>query len=221
MGVIAELRVPAGEFALSGTVAAFEEGEFKIERIVAHDQDRVMPYVWVSAPEFDGLEEALEADETVEEARLISDLEDERLYEMEWVGHIEALVRILVEEKGTVLAADGGVDGWLLRTLFPEREALSRTYEYCTSNGLSIDVQSVYELHDGRKGRFGLTDEQQNTLEAAFERGYYEIPREVTRDGLSDELGVSGQSLSERLRRAHRNLVENTVIIGTEDDRNR
>ncbi|WP_255167019.1 helix-turn-helix domain-containing protein [Natrononativus amylolyticus] len=217
MGVIAELQLPAAEFALSETVEAFETLQFEIERIVAHDRSHVMPFVWISGPAFDGLEGALSADDTVEDVRLVSNLEDERLYEMSWVGHVEALIRILVEEEGTVLAAEGNSEGWMLRTLFPEREALSRTYDYCGEHGLSIDIQSIYQLDDGRKGRFGLTDSQQTTLEAAFERGYYEVPRGLTRDELAAELGISGQALSERLRRAHRNLVENTVIIGADD----
>lgn len=217
MGVIAELRLPASEFALSETVRVSEELEFEVERIVAQDRGRVMPFVWIGGIGFDGLEATLDADETVENVRLVTDLETERLYEMDWVGYVETLVQILVTEEGTILAAKGNSRGWALRTLFPEHGALSRTYDYCKTNGLSIDIQSVYRLDDGREGRFGLTGDQQETLEAAIESGYYDVPRAVTRDELAAELGVSGQALSERLRRAHRNLVENTVVIGKEE----
>ncbi|MCH7662218.1 MAG: prepilin peptidase, partial [Euryarchaeota archaeon] len=69
-------------------------------------------------------------------------------------------------------------------------------------------------------GRFGLTDDQQDVLTIAFDRGYYAIPRETTLSELADDLDASHQALSERMRRAHRNVVKNTVIIGEEGSKN-
>ncbi len=48
MGVVVEAEIPADEFALWETSTAVEGLEFEIERIVAHDPDRVMPFIWVS-----------------------------------------------------------------------------------------------------------------------------------------------------------------------------
>lgn len=98
--------------------------------------------------------------------------------------------------------------------LFPDHDSLSRTYEYCTERGLSMDIQKIYDLDEGRQGRFRLTDDQQDILAVAFDRGYYKVPRRVTLSGIADEFDVSHQALSERLRRAHENLINNTVIIG-------
>lgn len=101
--------------------------------------------------------------------------------------------------------------------LFPTRDALSRTYEYYETNGIRFEILSVYNVDDDRQGRFGLTDEQQETLTAAFEAGYYEVPREVNMEELASEFDISHQALSERIRRAHRGLVKNTVMIGPRD----
>lgn len=213
-GSVAEFEIPAEEFALYETLTTVEGVEFEIERIVAHESERVMPFVWASGAEVEEIEAALENDPSIERLELLAGLGDEQLYRMEWVDHIKTLIRMLVEENATILAASGRKTTWHLRALFPERDALSRTHEYCKEEGLTIDIKSIYRLDEGRQGRFGLTDKQHDTLVEAFEQGYYEIPRGVTAEELGAALGVSHQALSEQLRRAHGSLVENTIVIG-------
>ncbi len=72
---------------------------------------------------------------------------------MEWTDSIQTLVHILVDEEATVLSASGNSSHWHLRILFPNRDALSETYEYCRENDLSLDIRNIYELEQGRKGR--------------------------------------------------------------------
>ncbi|MFC4988423.1 bacterio-opsin activator domain-containing protein [Saliphagus infecundisoli] len=216
-GTVVEIGLAAEEFALSQTAARFEDLQYEIERVVAHDTDHVMPYVWIDGPSVGEIESVLEDDDSVEEFDRLADLEEERLYRMEWVDQIDTLVQILVEEDGAILSAQGNGDDWTLRILFPTRDALSRTHDYCEDQGLRMDIYTIYNVDDGRKGRFGLTDSQQDTLLSAFERGYYEIPRDTSMTELAEEMDVSHQALSERLRRGHEALVENTVVIGRED----
>ncbi|GAB3704987.1 helix-turn-helix domain-containing protein [Halorubrum pallidum] len=47
--------------------------------------------------------------------------------------------------------------------------------------------------------------------------GYYEIPRGCTTKELADELEISDQAVTERLRRAIVALVTYTLPIGEED----
>ena len=180
--------------------------------------EHVMPYVWVTNDDREGIETALSEDPSIDDFRLIADLDGEWLYQMNWIDHIDTLVQILVEEEGSVLAADGDNTWWRLRVLFPERDSLSRTYDYCRESDLTFDIHRIYQLDDGRKGRFGLTDEQQDTLEAAFERGYFDVPQGITLTDLAAELDISHQALSERLRRGEKSVLKNTVIIGRDDD---
>lgn len=215
---IVELELPTEEFALSRTLSELDAIECEVERFVAQDADHVMPFVWVTGNDGDRISDALERDESVENLELVSELDGEWLYRMEWIDHIETLVQILVEEQGSILAAFGDGSGWQLRVLFAERDALSRTYDYCQEAGLTMDIRSIYKLDDGREGRFGLTDEQQDTLEIAYQRGYFDVPREITLTDLAAEIGISHQALSERLRRGEKSVLENTVIIGCEDD---
>lgn len=54
----------------------------------------------------------------------------------------------------------------------------------------------------------GLSDDQREAIEAARELGLYTVPRSVTMQDVGDDLGVSHQAISERLRRAHGRLVD-------------
>ncbi len=58
---------------------------------------------------------------------------------------------------------------------------------------------------------FGLTPVQRETLLLAVDRGYYAIPRECTTLELAEELDISDQAVTERLRRAIVTVVKNTV----------
>ncbi|MFB9809579.1 helix-turn-helix domain-containing protein [Haladaptatus pallidirubidus] len=75
---------------------------------------------------------------------------------------------------------------------------------------------NIQEFSDRGGTRFGLTESQRTALQLAAERGYYTVPREVTADDLSEEFGISHQALSERLRRAHGNLIQHVLGSRTE-----
>ncbi|AEH35388.1 helix-turn-helix domain-containing protein [Halopiger xanaduensis] len=218
MSTIAKLAIPAAEFALRHTLEESGDVDVEIERVVAYDPDHVMPYVWFSGDEstLSVVADRLEADPSVEAFELLTDLDDERLYRMNWVDDVTVMIRLLTEEKATVL--DAWVEGtqWQFRVLFPERESLSNVYEFATDEGISVSIQKIHRVEEDRHNRYDLTDAQYETLVAALERGYYEIPRDMDMEHLSNELGVSHQALSERLRRAHRTLVEEVVSIGPE-----
>ncbi|MFH5800648.1 bacterio-opsin activator domain-containing protein [Haladaptatus sp. CMAA 1911] len=212
---VVEVGIPATEFALSDSLSAIDELSCEVERVVAHDDDRIMPFVWITADEpRDTIESTLADDPSTEDIELLADLGDEWLYQMEWISKVELLVRVLVEEDGTILAAMGNEHEWNLRIVFPERDALSRTYQYCQDREMTLNVINIYQLEDGRKGRFGLSDEQQDTLTLAYDQGYYQIPRKAGATDLAEELDISHQAISERLRRGHESLVENALILG-------
>lgn len=213
---IAEITIPATEFAAYDTLRNVDGLRLEVERVVAHQGDRVMPFLWVAGNGFsrEALESAFESDSAIDAFELACELDGEWLYRMEWVDEIETLVGLLVEEEGTILAAVGNSQRWHLRIVFPDREALSATHEDCESERLSFDIQNIYELDEERKGRFGLTDQQQDLLVFAYESGYFDVPRESSAQDLAAEMDVQHQSLSEMFRRAHKNLLANTVMLG-------
>lgn len=85
--------------------------EIEIERVIADPPDRITPYVWASADDFDTLEAAFEDDPTVESMTLLSETDEERSYQMTWNDSIELLITILTNHEGTITHADGSYDG--------------------------------------------------------------------------------------------------------------
>ncbi|WP_331235118.1 helix-turn-helix domain-containing protein [Natronorarus salvus] len=215
MATIAEFRLPVEGFALGETIQEGPIAEIEIERVAAHGPDHVMPYVWVSADDQNRVEDLFAEDETLDTFELISETEEGvRLYRMDWVDKAELLVNILTEQEGVILSAVGSEGVWNFRALFPERDALSRAYDYAEDRGIRLDITAIYEMNDDREGRFGLSESQHEALTLATERGYYDVPRNVSLEELADDLDISHQSLSERLRRAQKVLNVNTVLVG-------
>jgi predicted DNA binding protein len=216
MSTIAELELPAEEFALARTFRDVPSVEFEVERVAAYEQERLLPFIWATGEDIahGTLEEALETDPSVENVRLLADLEDEWLYQMDWVSEIRIVLHAMLEEEATVLTAVGRDDRWLLRVHFPDRESLSRTYDFCTDNEFSLSVNSIYQLDERRHGQYGLTKEQHESLVTASKMGYYDVPRNITMTEVAEELGISHQALSERLRRGHGRLVRNALVVG-------
>ncbi|PSQ64682.1 MAG: hypothetical protein BRD24_09910, partial [Halobacteriales archaeon SW_9_67_24] len=52
---------------------------------------------------------------------------------------------------------------------------------------------------------------QQEALVLALERGYFDVPRDVSADDLGEELNISGQAFSRRLQRGHRSILTNLL----------
>lgn len=213
---MADVYVPAEEFALHETLSTVPNARFEVERVVAHEVDRVLPFVWATADDQEALQELLSEDPSVESSTLLSDMDEAWLYRMEWVERVRLVTHVLLEHEAAVLDAAGSDDEWHLRIFFPERESLSQTHDFADQQDITIDVRKIYEMSGGEFDRFGLTETQHETLVRAFDRGYYDVPHGVTTAELGDEFGVSAQAISKRLRRGHGSLVKETLIVGRE-----
>jgi predicted DNA binding protein len=218
MATVVKGRVPAEEFALYETLASGPGIECEIERIVETGDDVVMPLVWLRGGDHDTFEAALAEDPSVDDPSLLTDLDGESLYRMEWVADIQLVIQMLTGVDATILDAYGADGWWYLRVLYPTRESLSATYDFCDENGLTFEVETIREMDGDPVGRYGLTEKQYEALTLATERGYFDVPRDIDVTGLADELDISHQALSERLRRAQRVLVEDTLLMGTRSD---
>lgn len=211
MSTIAEVELPAEEFALYETLTAFPDAHFEIVRIAAHEE-KLTPYVQVSGDDLSGLMAALESDPTVSGACLVDDLEREKLFRMDWQADIDVVLHMVAEEAAAIVEMHGRDTYWQLRVLFPNRESLSSTSSFCEDNSLSFTVRSVYDLQQSTgRGGFGLSEDQYDTLVTAAEQGYFDVPRSVTMEELAETLGISQQAVSERLRRGHRALVNSAL----------
>lgn len=214
MVVILNGSIPASEFALHHVLTSCPGVEIEIERIVKSGEKAVIPLVWERGADRESFEAALDDDPTVQDFTLLAEFENELLYRMEWIEQVRLLLQMLTNSEATVLDAVGHRDRWHLRIMYPDRDLLSNTHEFCEEYGLSFEVESVREMEGEPAGRYSLTENQYQALVTALERGYYSVPREITLEELADELGMSHQALSELLRRGTQGLIEDALVVG-------
>ncbi|PSP40994.1 hypothetical protein BRC68_16125, partial [Halobacteriales archaeon QH_6_64_20] len=119
MSNIAEVHVPADEFALRETLEAVPDAEFEVERVAAHGSDRVLPFVWATADDLDEVERALDADPSVEDVEALTEQDDARLFRMEWVGHTRILIYVLTEGNPPSSVSPGSRTDGRLEYSFP------------------------------------------------------------------------------------------------------
>lgn len=212
MSTIASVELDVDEFALGRSLPKLENGELEVVRVAATNRETLVPYVRVSADDFDAFADALDEDPTVREWRLVDDLGDERLYRMEWIEDILVVVHLLLDEDGVVLEMHGYQDGWRLRVLLPDRDSLTKTAQFCEGKNLTFVIKHIYEVTGSvGRGQYGLSKDQYEVLTTAMEQGYFDVPRSVTMSDLADTLGISQQAVSERLRRGHRALINSAL----------
>ncbi|MFC7131872.1 MULTISPECIES: helix-turn-helix domain-containing protein [Salinibaculum] len=207
MSVIAEFRVQSSGFVLSQALDAVPDVELEVVQEVGTDADRPYLFIWVSGEDFDRFESAMAADPTVEDVERYIELETQVLYRLRISEETDIVTYSVWVEVGADQLEARYVDGWWYnRYRFPDREALSEVREWCDEVGVEFDLTRVY-TDDAEPGSLGLTEPQREVLRVGYELGYFEVPREATVSDIADELDISGQAVSERLRRGHRTLV--------------
>jgi predicted DNA binding protein len=219
MACIVRGTIPAVEFALYDALSSVSDVEFEIERVVASGEDAAMPLVWARGADDEVVERAIEDDSSTRNVSLLAEFEDEQLYRMEWISEVKVVLQMITNSNATITDAYGVGDSWELRVLYPTRDSVTKTTDYVAESGLTFDIGAIRELEGEPSGRFGLTDRQFEALRRAGEAGYFEIPRGIDQEDLADELGISHQALSERLRRGIDALVEDTILVGTAESR--
>ena len=206
--------LPAENFALGHTLRTVDDVDIECERLVETGNESVVPLLWVRGSNEEAIRDALEADPSTTDVELLSSFDGEWLYRMEWVDRVDIVLQMLTNSEATVMEAWTDHGRWFLRVLYPNRDKLSKTIEFCEQRGIEFDVERIREMEGEPSGRFGLTNEQFSALTAACEAGYFAVPREADLDELAEELDSSHQALSERLRRGQEALITETLLVG-------
>lgn len=110
-------------------------------------------------------------------------------------------------------------DGWWQRRRFAEWAAFERYRRFWTSNAERFALRRLVDAERARSVEDGLTDRQREALAAAYEMGYFEVPRGASLGEVAATLDISASSLSERLRRAQTCLVESALEDAGPDGR--
>ncbi|RDZ35507.1 MULTISPECIES: helix-turn-helix domain-containing protein [unclassified Haloferax] len=210
-GYEVELGHPLAGASPDGT---FEDPEFELTFVGGIPvTDEPVPYFVARGSDREALDDLLDDHASIERFEPVSDGPEGRLYRCEWATRDGDILSAIRECDGIVRRMVGTRYGWSLSVYFPSNELTTRFHDACLSRDIDIDVRRVEpaRLDERHPPDTGLSEKQLTALRLAFERGYFETPKEAGLDDIASRLGITEQALSQRLRRALRNLVGSTI----------
>ena len=215
MSVILEFSISATAFPL-GKVLAGSPMQLELERIVP-TRDMIMPFVWATGDDHDAFAEMVRTQSNVRELLVLDRIGESGLYRIEWEEPPGDLIDGIAEADGVVLEARGHGD-WTFRLRFSDHDKLSAFHNHVIKNGSPIHINRTYTLTEATGGghHFGLSQEQREALLLALQNGYFETPSEMSLDTLADELGISRQALSNRIRRGNEKILREVLLSSGE-----
>jgi len=205
-----EFTVPTAEFPLGSIFENVPGVTVELERLIPHET-LMIPYFWVRGVETGDIEAAFESHPGVTDIRVVDSIDDEYLMRAEWVREYDGLLTALSEASLTVLSAIGTADGWRFEVRGDTQDAIAAFQTYYQEQDIPVDIATIHALLPIQGDSYELTETQREALVLAYERGYFDTPRESPLEEIAGELGITPQSLSSRLRRGHRRLISQTL----------
>jgi predicted DNA binding protein len=210
MATVLEFTSPAAEFPLGSVFEKLPGVTVELERLIPHET-LIIPYFWVRGVDSEDIEAAFEPHAGVTDIRLVDNVEDEYLMRAEWKPEYFGVLSALAKANVVVLSGVGTKDEWRFEVRGESQETIAEFREYCQKNDIPIAITAVHAMLPIQGEGYELTETQREALILAYERGYFNTPREVSLEEVADELGITQQSLSSRLRRGHRRLIGATL----------
>jgi predicted DNA binding protein len=205
MPTVVDVTLPSESFALGALLTEHPDMFIEIERLVPLG-DRLLPFFWVSNGSPEHIEDALLSQSIVESVQLLTQVDDRYLFQVAWTPAVNGLVDAMLETDCVILEGTGVAGSWELRLRFSDRQHLRQFIERCTEKEIDVELQRIYNPHVPSV-EDELTPAQWQTLAVAYKLDYFSVPRGATLAEIADELGVSNQAVSQRLRRATNTLV--------------
>ncbi len=216
--ISARVHAKHPQLALVPTLRDLPDADIRVFSEAATDPHHEVYFFSFEADDFDAVEAALAADDTVEEFTAIVDSGSQRIYGIEYSDDVKLLSLRVTSIGGLVLSSERQGNGWVLEMQLQDHEGLYELSEYAHEAGIQIDILEINRTEKyGAETEFGLTESQREALTAAFVNGYYDDPRELSLMGLADLLDISPTAASGRLRRGSARLIEE-VFLDEESD---
>lgn len=180
--------------------------------------DDIRLLFWAEGESLDAFDDALAGDDTVVDRTILAETQGRRLYRVTYTEYGESVATFPAwsDLDLSILHSTATESGWEARMRMPDRNALEAYREVCERKDIRFELHSVYEEWQTKaESEAALTAPQREALSTARELGYFEIPRQASLADVATELGITPQSLSERLRRGIPVLVDAVLL----DDR--
>jgi predicted DNA binding protein len=210
MVVIADLGLSVDALELGQVFDHHDDIELEFERVVPLGGKQALPLVWVTDGDPDAVEATLRNHPQSDSVSRLTRTGDRTLFEVRWTAD-DDVVGVLVGHDVHVLEGVGTGDGWRFRLRFDGRDEVTRFHEALTDLGVAVTLHRLFSPSVPSESP-ELSDAQRAAVEAAYERGYFEVPRRTTITRLAEEFGISDNAFSQRLRRGLGTLVERTLM---------
>lgn len=215
MATLAEFTIPAESFPLGSIFQDHPGVTVVLERVIPTSQ-AIIPYFWVRGitdTEEATIEAAFRDYPDVASIRLIDEVEGDYLMRVEWRAEYQGILEAIVETDVVLISGTGTHEAWHIEVRGEERAAIADFQGYAREHDIPLELVTLHTLSEqAAEAEHGLTDSQREALILAYDRGYYQSPREVTLEELAANLGITGQSFGARLRRGIHNLIGSTLV---------
>lgn len=211
MATEATFTVPSDQFPLGTIFERLPHVTVELERIIPA-RDVVIPYFWVRGTPVDDIEGAFTEHPGVERIELVDSIADEYLLRVEWALDYDDVLTTLTEAQIALIKATGTNRQWTFEIRGDARSDIATFQSRCRELDIPITLTELHALTPiETESEAALTEAQQEALVLAYERGYFNTPRDVTMDDLGDELGISHQAVASRLRRGIKHILGSTL----------
>jgi predicted DNA binding protein len=211
MATEATFTVPADQFPLGTVFEQLPGVTVELERIIPA-QDVVIPYFWVHGTDVDDIEGAFRHHPGVANLQLVDSVKDQYLLRVKWTLEYDGVLSTLIETNVPLIEAVGTTEQWTFDIRGDDRRDIAAFQERCRELDIPITLTKLHALTPiESEAETALTDTQQEALVLAYERGYFNTPRDVTMDDLGDELGISQQAVASRLSRGISAVLGSTL----------
>lgn len=217
MVVIADFAFSPEEFVLGEAIRAAPDIGITLAGTAASPDIPLTPYVDVRGDrrEVGRFERALAEDPTAADAITLIETDEGRSYQVDWgssdvVETFSAVLRATDLSPTEITFEDGA---WRVQFRCGDRRLLSEFYEIAREE-CGFELLSVTDrATSAHEVPLGVTPAQREALLAALELGYYTVPRRCEIRDVANELGISPQAVSQRLRRGHENVLKSTLSV--------
>ncbi|MFB9806840.1 helix-turn-helix domain-containing protein [Haladaptatus pallidirubidus] len=214
MTFISHVTVCHPNLALAPTIEAVSNISLKVVPTTGTDPETGMFFFLVETDDgnFEPFEAALADDTTVDQAEMVADHGETRIYRLCYTPGTKLITPKTTKVGGLMLEARSARQGWLLRVQLPDRKSLSELWDYCRAEDILFELDRLYQQESLTADGKSLTDAQRKALLTAFEEGYFEEPRQTSHEALAEQLGISSTAVGGRIRRGTSRLIETTLV---------
>lgn len=209
--IVAELYLQSSGLLLADTIRSVPSANIEYDYAIRGSDATEYLFCRVHGDSYMAFETALGRDHTVADPLLVADHDDYRVYRM-LASRSPTVVSTLAELGVQLLDAHSDGLGWLLKVHLPDRTALRTFRSYCDQQEITIRVDKLFQPSSGESANgVPISDEQCRTLRLALDNGYFEVPRGISQAELAAKIGVSPSAVSQRLRRAIRQVLQDCL----------